>query len=270
MGRAYRWEWGPRPHVCTTPLARIAAATADRVAPGAPGAASALRRDRWRQQNRIGGTVTRAPSTHRREDHATPHSATVCVIGAGPSGLAAAKHCLQARLDVTVFEQGAQVGGNWAYSERSAHSSVYATTHIISSRRLSQYDDFPMPADWPDYPSHRLLQQYFERYAQHFGVLPHIRFRHTVTRAAPTPEGRCSIAFTDAGGAQHAASFDYLMVASGHHSYPVLPSMPGSFSGEFFHSHAFKHVDERFSGFSALDRTEHTCDTARSIWHMHT
>lgn len=181
-----------------------------------------------------------------------PVSPTVCVIGAGPSGLAAAKNCLQARLDVTVFEQAAQVGGNWAYSERSTHSSVYATTHIISSRRLSQYDDFPMPADWPDYPSHRLLQQYFERYAQHFGVLPHVRFRHTVTRAAPTPEGRWSIAYTDADGAQHQASFDYLMVASGHHSDPVLPSIPGTFSGEFFHSHAFKRVDERYSGKQIL------------------
>lgn len=39
----------------------------------------------------------------------------VAVIGAGISGLAAARHALVAGMDVTVFEQSDRIGGNWAY-----------------------------------------------------------------------------------------------------------------------------------------------------------
>lgn len=173
---------------------------------------------------------------------------SVCVIGAGPSGLTAAKNCLQRGLNVTVFEQGATVGGNWVFSEEPGHSGVYETTHIISSRRLSAYEDFPMPANWPDYPSHRLLQQYFEAYARQFGVLPHVRFRHTVTSARPGPDGRWTIGYSDAAGEAQTGSFDYFMVANGHHWDPALPAIPGEFAGRFFHSHAFKRVDDGYRG----------------------
>ncbi len=111
----------------------------------------------------------------------------VCVIGAGPSGLAAAKNCVQAGLPVTVFEKNDKVGGNWVFNSSTGHSSVYENTHIISSKALSEYEDFPMPADYPDYPSHVQLQAYFESYARHFGAYPHIRFRHTVTRSRAHP-----------------------------------------------------------------------------------
>ena len=55
-----------------------------------------------------------------------------CVIGAGPSGITAARHLVQAGLsDVVVFERGERLGGNWAYSPEPGHSSVFETTHII-------------------------------------------------------------------------------------------------------------------------------------------
>jgi cation diffusion facilitator CzcD-associated flavoprotein CzcO len=92
----------------------------------------------------------------------------VCVIGAGPSGITAAKNLLDEGMDVTVYDYGKEVGGNWVFSETSSHSSVFETTHIISSKTLSQYDDFPFPADYPDYPSHQQLAAYFQNYAKHF------------------------------------------------------------------------------------------------------
>ena len=68
----------------------------------------------------------------------------VCVIGAGPSGIAAAKALLDEGHTVIVFEAGTEVGGNWVFSDSPGHSSVFETTHIISSKALSQYEDFPM------------------------------------------------------------------------------------------------------------------------------
>ena len=60
----------------------------------------------------------------------------VCVIGAGPSGITAAKSLLDEGLQVTVYDYGKEVGGNWVFSEEEGHSSVFETTHIISSRTL--------------------------------------------------------------------------------------------------------------------------------------
>ena len=82
----------------------------------------------------------------------------IAIIGAGPSGLAAIKNLQEQGLTgLTVFEKNNQIGGNWVYDEENKHSSIYETTHIISSKRLSEFEDFPMPADYPDYPSHAQL-----------------------------------------------------------------------------------------------------------------
>ena len=176
----------------------------------------------------------------------------VCVIGAGPSGLAAAKNALQAGLDVTVFEKNDKVGGNWVFDAATGHSSVYENTHIISSKALSEFEDFPMPADYPDYPRHDRIQAYFESYARHFGLMPHIRFRHTVTSAEPQPDGSWRIGFTDAEGNAGSARFDALMVANGHHWAPKHPEYPGRFTGIYMHSHDFKGIDDGWRGQSVL------------------
>lgn len=164
-------------------------------------------------------------------------SARVCVIGAGPSGVTAGKNLLQVGLrNFVILEKNDQAGGNWVYSPDPSHSSVYETTHIISSKRLSQYDDFPMPADYPDYPSHKQMLAYFQSYAEHFGVTPHIRFNTEVISARREPDDTWTITLGDGG----VEKFDYLLVANGHHWNPRLPAYPGEFTGEFLHSHEFK------------------------------
>ena len=176
----------------------------------------------------------------------------ICVIGAGPSGLAAAKNAVQAGLQVTVFECNDKVGGNWVFNSATGHSSVYENTHIISSKALSEYEDFPMPPEYPDYPRHDQIQAYFERYARHFGVMPKIRFRHRVDAAEPIAGGGWRIRFTGAEGAGHAQDFDALMVANGHHWSPKFPEYEGKFSGVFMHSHDFKGIDDSWRGQSVL------------------
>jgi cation diffusion facilitator CzcD-associated flavoprotein CzcO len=83
----------------------------------------------------------------------------VCVIGAGPCGLAALKNLLAAGLsNVVCYDESDAIGGNWVFREESDRTSVYFSTHIISSKRLSEFEDYPMPADYPDFPSHRQLR----------------------------------------------------------------------------------------------------------------
>jgi len=77
---------------------------------------------------------------------------SVCVIGARCSGLAAIKNLIQAGLsDIVCYEKNDQIGGNWIYTARESHSSICETTHIISSKKLSEYIDLPMPEEYPDY-----------------------------------------------------------------------------------------------------------------------
>lgn len=181
----------------------------------------------------------------------------ICIIGAGPSGITAAKNLLDAGFtDLTVFDRGSEVGGNWVFDADSGHSSVFETTHIISSKRHSQYEDFPMPASYPDYPGHRHLARYFQDYARHFGLYPHIRFRTLVERCRREEDGRWSVTVRRLGdggdGSQvETHRFDQLVVCNGHHWQPRWPGYPGTFTGEYLHSHDFKRA-EPFRGKRVL------------------
>jgi len=169
----------------------------------------------------------------------------VCVIGAGPSGITAAKNLLDEGIDVTVYDLGAEVGGNWVFSEKVGHSSVFETTHIISSRTLSQYDDYPMPEDYPDYPSHQHLARYFQSYARAFNLYPHIQFKTYVKNCHLDEQQQWQVT-TVQEGVESTVTFDALAVCNGHHWQPRIPEYPGSFDGEFIHSHSVK----RFSAFT--------------------
>jgi hypothetical protein len=164
----------------------------------------------------------------------------IAVIGAGPSGIAAAKAVLdEGYTSLVVFDRGTAVGGNWVFSEEIGHSSVFETTHIISSKGFSQYDDFPMPADYPDYPSHRQLAAYFQAYAKHFGLLPYIRFSTLVEKCTRRSGGGWEVV-SSTNGQQRTEAFDQLVVANGHHWQPRMPNYPGTLSGRLMHSHDFK------------------------------
>ena len=171
-----------------------------------------------------------------------------CIIGAGPSGITAGKNLLQAGVrNFVIYEKSDQVGGNWVFTPTTSHSSVYETTHIISSKSMSQFDDFPMPADYPDYPSHRQMLVYFQDYVQHFGVMPFVRFNREVVKADEQADQTWQITLSD-GAIER---FDYLVVANGHHWDPRWPDYPGQFTGHYLHSHAYK-CAEPFRGQRVL------------------
>ena len=186
----------------------------------------------------------------------------VCVIGAGPSGITAAKNLLDEGLKVTVFDAGREVGGNWVFTEDEGHSSVFETTHIISSRALSQYDDFPMPEDYPDYPSHRQLAAYFQAYAKHFDLYEHIRFGTLVKHCVRMQDGRWEVE-TETEGRREKQVFDALCVCNGHHWQPRMPQYPGNFSGRFMHSHQVKRfADFRGQRVLVIGGGNSACDVA--------
>jgi cation diffusion facilitator CzcD-associated flavoprotein CzcO len=202
-----------------------------------------------------------------------------CIIGAGSSGLAAAKNFAQAGIPFDCLEREDDVGGNWYYGKPA--SSVYASTHLISSKPLTEYTDFPMPEEWPAYPGRELVQEYFRSYARTFGLYERIEFGVGVERvellvdpsgslpsagrdwegglklvpgvaSLPSPplqgEGAGRVSNVSApwrvtlstGEVRH---YRGVVIANGHNWDPRWPEYPGEYSGEVVHSCQYKTPD---------------------------
>src|SRR3954471_14372170 len=127
---------------------------------------------------------------------------TVAVIGAGASGLCAAKHMLQAGFAVVVYEAGSHVGGLWVYDNDSGLSAAYQTLHINTDKYITQFDDFPLPDTASFFPHHTEMRGYLEDYADHCGVRDVIRFNTRVTDVSPVSrdDGEVRWRITDANG----------------------------------------------------------------------
>jgi hypothetical protein len=163
----------------------------------------------------------------------------VCIIGAGPSGLPAIKNISEAGISVVAYDYNSDVGGNWIYNEKDSHSSVFETTHIISSKTLSQYEDFPYGPEISDYPSHEELRNYFQSYAKYFNLYPHIQFNTLVKSCVRLDNGHWEVT-TIKDKNEHVQIFTDLIVCNGHHWEPKYPNYLGKFTGDFLHSHQYK------------------------------
>ena len=75
-------------------------------------------------------------------------SPTYAVIGAGPSGLAAARNLQRFGLPWTGYELADDVGGLWDID--APRSTVYESAHLISSRTTTEFTEHPMPEGTPD------------------------------------------------------------------------------------------------------------------------
>ena len=175
-----------------------------------------------------------------------------CIIGAGSSGIAAAKNFLAAGAPFDCLEREDDVGGNWYFG--ASCSRVYASTHLVSSKVLTEYSDFPMPQEWPEYPSHRQALQYLREYARRFGLYERIEFGVGVERVEPADDGTLSGRLgvprrdKDLGWAVKLTNgeerlYRGVVIANGHNWDPRWPEYPGTFAGEAIHSAEFKSAD---------------------------
>jgi hypothetical protein len=169
----------------------------------------------------------------------------VCIIGAGSSGITACQVLKSRGIPYDCFEKGSMVGGNWRYENDNGVSSAYRSLHINSARKLMSYRAFPMPEDYPDYPSHFQIAKYFDDYVEHFGLKEGITFRTEVVEAEPV-EGGWDVTL-ETGGERRTERYRAVLVANGHHWNPRWPepAFPGSeeFSGEQIHVHHYREPD---------------------------
>lgn len=166
------------------------------------------------------------------------------VIGAGPSGLAAARNLRAEGIDCEVLESHHDVGGIW--DRDNPRSSVNAHTHTITSKAVTAYADFPLADDLPTYPRHEQIRDYLRSYSAANDLTGLIRFGREVVEVAPE-DGGWRVVTRDGTSRRYRG----VVVANGHNWSPNLPGYEGSFNGETLHSRDFGDA-EAFRGKRVL------------------
>jgi cation diffusion facilitator CzcD-associated flavoprotein CzcO len=158
-----------------------------------------------------------------------------CLIGAGAAGLGALQILLDEGFSVDCFERSDRVGGHW-------HTD-YECLHLITPRGSSGFAGFPMPAEYPLFPSRDQMRDYILAFAAHHGLGAHIRFNTAVESARPLePGGLSGWEVVTSDGERR--TYDGVIVANGHLWDPFIPEYPGHFDGHVIHSGAYRNASD--------------------------
>lgn len=155
------------------------------------------------------------------------------IIGAGFVGLGMAQALKAAGIPYDQVDASDDIGGNW-------YHGVYETAHIISSRKITQFTHFPMPEDYPDFPSAQNMRDYLNAFADHFELREPIELNRTVSDVRPIEDNLWEVNFAD--GEQRI--YKGVLVCNGHHWCKRFPKFEGEFKGEIIHSKDYKRPEQ--------------------------
>jgi len=163
-------------------------------------------------------------------------SQRVCIIGAGCSGFTTAKRLKDFGIAYDQFEASDNIGGNWYFKNPNGMSACYQSLHIDTSKYRLAFEDYPVPDDWPDFPHHSQLFDYFNDYVNHFGLREAIQFNTRVEDARRDDDDIWHVTLSTGETRQYGA----LVVANGHHWDAKIPTEYGDhFDGIQMHSHSY-------------------------------
>lgn len=172
------------------------------------------------------------------------------VIGAGLSGLGAARRALENNFDVTVYERVDQIGGLWYYTDDPDHTCVYEGIITNQPKEINQLPDyfFGQKEQW--YFSAKEVQEYFTAYAQKHNVDKVIKFNHEVVDISPangsdTDKYWGVTVFDRLANEKETKFFDFVAICSGHYKVPRIPQIKGMdlFKGQQMHSVKYRRAE---------------------------
>ncbi|KAG6849776.1 hypothetical protein H0H93_005292 [Arthromyces matolae] len=154
-------------------------------------------------------------------------TSTICIIGAGPVGLAALKVVLDSpqyksgSWIPTVFESRSDIGGVWLPSDTATESPLYDSLTTNIPHPVMAYSSFSFPPSTPLFPKANVVLDYLHGYVDHFNLRPYIQFDSCV-ECVEWENSKWRVSVNSC-----AHLFDLLIVCNGHYRLPRYPSTPG-------------------------------------------
>lgn len=190
---------------------------------------------------------------------------TVCIIGAGVSGLVTAKVLQRDGFDVTIFEKAPTIGGVWAPSR------AYSGLCTNNPQKAYAFSDFQYPETADEFPTAGQVFEYLKLYIERFGLEPNLNLstevlsvaRRTAEDDTSHPGFHVKVRPVEGSPDADTQAFDFVVVCNGVFSEPYVPTIKGQdrFGGSLIHSSHMvdreilngKHVVVVGAGKSALD-----------------
>ena len=175
-----------------------------------------------------------------------------CIIGAGAAGLAALKTLRDQGITADCYEKTDKVGGHWHVD--------YDALHLITPKSTSCFDGFPMPEDYPLYPSRDQVRVYMENYAEHFNLRESIKFNSPVENIRPLGKKGDAGWEVTVNGKTH--QYSGVIIANGHLWDPAFPKEESNFTGISLHSCQYKNTDDLTGRVLVVGCGNSGCDLA--------
>lgn len=151
------------------------------------------------------------------------------IIGGGPIGIGTGRFFASKNKEVEIIEATSDFGGLWSFD--SPAGKVYKSTHLISSKKNTQFRDYPIPESYPHYPNHHLFLSYLRAMAKEGGLYEKTIFSTKVVHVVPEDKlWRVSLS----NGEEKL--YRDLIVANGRLNTPLYPDYAKLFTGVNLHS----------------------------------
>ncbi|KAF7283947.1 hypothetical protein GWI33_022773 [Rhynchophorus ferrugineus] len=154
----------------------------------------------------------------------------VAIIGAGPAGLAAIRHCLEEDVKCVAYEQEGFIGG--------------LRTNL--PKELMEFENYPYKPSEEHYITQQEVLDYLHQFAKDFNLFPHIKLNHQVIWVEPLYNGKWSVKVRNTQTDEVTEKiFDGVLLCNGHYTDPFTPFIPGTdrFKGNIIHSQRYRRSD---------------------------
>ena len=170
-----------------------------------------------------------------------------CLVGAGPAGLVMARALIKEGIPFDWYERNGNVGGIWDMD--NPDSPMYDSCHFISSKYTSGFYGYPMPKEYPDYPSWDQIRDYIQKFADKYDLKRKVTFGVGVESAKPLDDGRWKVSLSN----RESHIYEGLINATGVTWHANRPHIQGeeSFRGKIMHSVEYRTASE-FDGKRVL------------------
>ncbi|KAL4715984.1 hypothetical protein ACJJTC_013284 [Scirpophaga incertulas] len=197
----------------------------------------------------------------------TKENPRVCIVGAGYSGLGAARYLKDYGVDnFKIFEATKHIGGTWRFDPHVGtdedgmplFTSMYENLRLNTPKLTMEYVGYPFPEGSQSFPTGVCFHKYLKRFAKDFDLIKHIQVDTKETRTEDC---------------------DFVVISNGEFSSPVWPKFEGLklFKGKIIHSHDYKdpeyYRNRRVllvgAGPSGLDLAMHLSNVTAKLVHSH-